>query len=142
MQISCIFGTAYYVHISAYFNLPIMAYLPFFQAYFSIFKLIMPSKANQFNKYSTYCGRATRQRLLSPTLSLLSENQSSSDASEPRQMILSWVRLLECFFLMPLVLYVFSESLFHLVVMIMCNLPELVHFAPRTGDGGDRIRHW
>ena len=45
VHISCIFGTSYFLHISAYFNLHS-------QAYFSIFTLIMPSKANQFNKYS------------------------------------------------------------------------------------------
>ena len=31
---------------------------------------------------------------------------------------------------MPLVLHVFAESLFRLVVVIMCNLPEAVHVAP------------
>ena len=35
MQISCILGSAYFLHISAYFNLHIMAYLPL-----CIFKLI------------------------------------------------------------------------------------------------------
>ena len=53
------------------------------QAYFSIFTLIMPSKANQFNKYSDCCGRATRERFLSLTESPdLSQLQSSSYASK------------------------------------------------------------
>ena len=39
MYISCIFGTAYFVHISAYFNLHIMAYCLFF-IYMCIFVYI------------------------------------------------------------------------------------------------------
>ena len=34
------------------------------------------------------------------------------------------------YFLVPLVLHLFSERLFLLVVLLMCNLPESVHFAP------------
>ena len=32
------------------------------------------------------------------------------------------------YFLVPLVLHLFSERLFLLVVLLMCNLPELFHF--------------
>ena len=67
VQISCLCGSAYFVHISAYFHLHKMAYLPLcnnmhIQVYFSIFTLIMPVKAwkaNQFNKYSNCCWRTT-----------------------------------------------------------------------------------
>ena len=53
------------------------------QAYFSIFTLIMPSKAIQFNKYSNCCWGTTRALLLSPTGSpRLSQLQSSSYASK------------------------------------------------------------
>ena len=34
------------------------------------------------------------------------------------------------YFLVPLVLHLFSERLFLLVVLLMCNLPESVQFAP------------
>ena len=36
------------------------------QAYFSIFRLIVLSKANHLNQYSTCCGQATLELLLSP----------------------------------------------------------------------------
>ena len=49
VQISCMCGSAYFVHISAYFNMHIMAYLPsccvmHITPYFRIFTLIIPSK--------------------------------------------------------------------------------------------------
>ena len=92
----CIFR-AHLKDISADFNLHIMEHLPLcifklisiraftlmhIQAYFSILKLIVPSKANQFNKYSNCCGGATRARLLSPADSPLSQLQSTSCASK------------------------------------------------------------
>ena len=139
-HIFCMFMQMVFLHILAYFQF----------AYFSIFTIIMPSKANQINRYSNCGWSATLALLLSPAFSSYrSQLQSSSYASERpkgRWYCLGQGCIQRCWtvesdaaagtwswFPHPScsnVLHVFAEPLLHLVVVIMCNLPECVHFAP------------
>ena len=97
------------------------------QAYFSIFTLIIASKANYFNKYSNCCWCSTLALLLSPADS--SHSGCSQQCWTVRQWKVPLQQARDPGFLMPPLLHVFAESLFCLVAVLMCNLPESVQFA-------------